>query len=208
MSEQIHDQVSAFLDDELSNEECAFLVRRFERDPEARTKLVRYSLIGSVLREELLQPQPDMLRRRIRDSLAGTVPASRTASASPPARRAAGSDARWANPAVGLGVAATVAVAALFTIREMNGTDGGGDSAVRAAASTVPSYVVPGDAQDARVVAPVPIRLTNYLLHHGEYARLSRTSVHSNVVGASDLPFVTEAVVVDDAPAPGERDTQ
>src|SRR5690606_28907488 len=63
MSEQIHDQVSAFLDDELSAEECAFLVRRIERDPEARDKLVRYSLIGSALREELLPPVPYILRR-------------------------------------------------------------------------------------------------------------------------------------------------
>ena len=36
------------------------------------------------------------------------------------------------------------------------------------------------------MIAP-QIRLTNYLVHHGEYAsRLSRTSVHSNVVGASE----------------------
>jgi hypothetical protein len=47
-------------------------------------------------------------------------------------------------------------------------------------------YVVPQEISDAPVVAP-QIRLTNYLVHHGEYAsRLSRTSVHSNVVGASE----------------------
>ena len=48
------------------------------------------------------------------------------------------------------------------------------------------SYVVPQDLVQLRPVA-VPIRLTNYLVHHGEYAsRLSRTSVHSNVVGAAE----------------------
>jgi hypothetical protein len=48
-----------------------------------------------------------------------------------------------------------------------------------------PSYVVPPEVAEGRVVTP-PIRLTNYLMHHGEYAsRLSRTSVHSNVVSAA-----------------------
>ena len=54
------------------------------------------------------------------------------------------------------------------------------------AAAPAPSYVVPRDVSDIPVVAP-QIRLTNYLMHHGEFAsRLSRTSVHSNVVGASE----------------------
>ncbi|MGB7216792.1 MAG: sigma-E factor negative regulatory protein [Gammaproteobacteria bacterium] len=205
MSEQVHEQVSAFLDDELSPEECAFLVRRLERDPDSRGKLVRYSLIGSVLRDELLLPEPDLLRRRIQCALDGTpLPAKSVAAASP-----AAAHARWANPAVGLGLAASVAVAALFSIRAINGSDDA-DAPARATASTVPSYVVPGDNGDSletRVLSPVPMRLTNYLLHHGEYARLSRTSVHSNVVGA-ELPFVPDAVVVDDAPVQYEREVR
>ena len=84
MSEQIHDHVSAFIDDELSAEECAFLVRRFERDPEAREKLVRYSLIGSALREELPHPEPDILRRRVQAAVNGTSPAIEPAIAAPP----------------------------------------------------------------------------------------------------------------------------
>src|SRR5690606_13455205 len=111
MSEQIHDQVSAFIDDELSAEECAFLVRRFERDPDSRSKLVHYSLIGSALRGELLQPDPDMLRRRIHDAVNGASSAVKPVVASAPPPRAV-ANARWASPAVGLGLAASVAVAA------------------------------------------------------------------------------------------------
>ena len=49
-----------------------------------------------------------------------------------------------------------------------------------------PSYVVPQDVAETRPVRP-PILLTNYMMHHGEYAsRLSRTSVHTNVVGAPE----------------------
>lgn len=198
MSEQIHDHVSAFIDDELSAEECAFLVRRFERDPEAREKLVRYSLIGSALREELPHPEPDILRRRVQAAVNGTSPAIEPAIAAPPPVRSA-AHSRWTNPAIGLGVAASVAVAALITIRALNGVEAESAQSGVATAS-VPTYVVPADSQDPRVVVPaqVPIRLTNYLLHHGEYARLSRTSVHSSVVGASDLPFVTEVAGVGD----------
>jgi len=191
MSEQIHDQVSAFLDDELSGEECAFLVRRLERDPEARNKFIRYSLIGSTLRSELLQPDPGLLSRRIGEALDGAPAPARA-----PAAAAAGATSpqpKWINPAFGVGIAATVAIAALFTVRTLN--DFNGDSAVatagplQAESIEVPTYVVPAEALQSGVVAAPPVRLTNYLMHHGEYAsRLSRTSVHSNVVGTADVP--------------------
>lgn len=194
------------MDDELSGEECAFLVRRLERDPDARNKLIRYNLIGSTLRGELVQPDPDMLHRRVHDALTGVTPQAR------PAAVAGAPDWRqrkWVNPAFGVGVAATVAMAALFTVRAWN--DGGIDAneatfsqPLRANASAdVPSYVVPREPQDNRVTAPPQIRLTNYLMHHGEYAsRLSRTSVHSNVVGALVVPAAADPAVTDAAAAP------
>ena len=70
----VHDQISAFLDDELSDEETAFLVRRFERDAEARNQLRRYTAIGCALRGELTTADPDVLRRRITSALHGAVP--------------------------------------------------------------------------------------------------------------------------------------
>jgi sigma-E factor negative regulatory protein RseA len=189
MSEQIHDQVSAFVDDELSSEECAFLVRRLERDPEARNKFIRYSVIGSALRSELLQVDPRMLSRRVQEALDGApAPVKVAAAGSAPAPQP-----KWVNPAFGVGIAATVAIAALFTVRAINDLNGdpatGAAEALRADAIEVPSYVVPRETQDNRIVAAPPVRLTNYLMYHGEYAsHLSRTSVHSNVVGAPDAP--------------------
>jgi hypothetical protein len=50
--------------------------------------------------------------------------------------------------------------------------------------------------QDATPTGPVtsPIRLTNYLIHHSEYASgLGRASVSSNVVGASVEPMPAQA---------------
>jgi hypothetical protein len=68
------------------------------------------------------------------------------------------------------------------------------------APAPAPTYVVPQELSDSPVVPP-QIRLTNYLMHHGEYAsRLSRTSVHSNVVGSSKP--IPEAIVQPDAVVP------
>jgi sigma-E factor negative regulatory protein RseA len=193
MTDQINDQISAFIDDELPDEEGAFLCRRFERDSDARSVAVRYSMIGSALRGELLGPDPGILRRRIAMALTGApLPATRA----PVARW----HARYARPLIGMGIAAAVAIAAIGGLRFLNDarTAAGGAGPALAASPlqtrevvTAPaSYVVPHEVSDAPVVAP-QIRLTNYLVHHGEYAsRLSRTSVHSNVVGAVEGPLL------------------
>jgi negative regulator of sigma E activity len=198
MTEEINDQVSAFIDDELSEQECAFLVRRFDHDPAVRSKALRYTVIGSALRSELLQPDPAILRRRIAgaiDGAPGAVPV-----------RVAGSRwaaARFARPMLGVGIAASVALGAIFGLRTLNdarlGTGAGIDPEQTTAdtrAEPAPSYVVPQDVSESRVVTP-PYRLTNYLVRHGEYASgLSRTSVHSNVVGAAEQA-VRESTVLE-----------
>src|SRR5260370_18206020 len=50
MSEQIREQVSAFLDGELPNSESELLLKRLTRDPELRESFGRYALIGESLR--------------------------------------------------------------------------------------------------------------------------------------------------------------
>jgi len=209
MTDQINDQISAFIDDELPDQESAFLLRRFERDPDARSQAVRYTMIGAALRNELLGPDPAILRRRISVALTG-APLAATRPA-----------VRWQprsyfRPVVGFGIAASVAVAAIVGLRMINdarivpSTAGSPLTAsqalqARQAAEAPASYVVPRDVSDAPAIAP-QIRLTNYLVHHGEYAsRLSRTSVHSNVVGASEpLPeaFVRPVESLQPAPTP------
>ena len=97
-------------------------------------------------------------------------------------------------PAIGVGIAATVAVAAIVGLRAVNvarvGAPGGAATLTAPlqtrAAEPAPSYVVP-QVSDAPVVAPA-VRLTNYVMHHSEYASsLGRLPVRSNVVGAAEL---------------------
>jgi negative regulator of sigma E activity len=193
MTDQINDQISAFIDNELSADESALLVRRFERDSEARARALRYTLIGASLRGELLEPHPSVLRQRVAAALSGS------AAPSVPRARERFAD-RYARPLLGVGIAATVAVVAIGTLRSLNETSfaPGGVAPLAATpareAATAPSYVVPRDTDEARTTAP--IRLTNYLMHHGEFASgLTRTSVNSNLVGAGQQPVVSEAAV-------------
>src|SRR5258708_14243046 len=50
MSEQIREQVSAFLDGELPNSETELLLKRLTRDGELRESFGRYALIGEAVR--------------------------------------------------------------------------------------------------------------------------------------------------------------
>ena len=187
MSEQIQDQISAFTDDELSAEECAFLVRRLERDPKTRDRVLRYSIIGAALRGELPNPDPDVLRRRVRAELDG-IRALEQVRESPEDR------SRYFRPAVGLGIAASVAVAALAVLNTVNSPLDASDPVPQVAGVSSgfglqdpPSYIVPSEAAGFLSVgdplSPPPIRLTNYLITHGQYAPgIRRTSIHTHVI--------------------------
>jgi hypothetical protein len=157
---------------------------------------MRYTLIGASLRGELLEPHPSVLRQRLAAALSGT-----SAPSVPKVRD------RWtqrlARPLLGVGIAASVAVAAIGMLRSMNEasfapgatTPVAGVPAQARDALAAPLYVVPQEVEAGRLVTP-PIRLTNYLMHHGEYASgLTRTSVNSNVVGAAMEPAVSDVAV-------------
>lgn len=193
MNDQLQEQTSLFVDDELSAEECEFFVRRLQRDPDARGRLLRYQLIGAALRGEVTTPDPELLRRRLHAAMDGVNRAQGARERQP------ASYARFFKPAVGLAIAVSVVVAVLLVLRTSS-LDGANEAAISAIASLEPSsdgrrgetasYVVPPDTDVRRMVSP-PVRLTNYMMQHGEYAsRLSRTSVHSNVVttGQPDVP--------------------
>ena len=187
MSEQIQDQISAFTDDELTAQECAFLVRRLERDPKSRDRVLRYSIIGAAMRGELPNPAPDALLGRVRAELDG-VDSVESAPETPPGRT------RLFRPAIGFGIAAGVAVAALALLNVMNNSAGISDPVPQVAGTQTglgpegdPSYIVPSEAAGPLTVgnalSPPPIRLTNYLITHGQYAPgIRRTSIHTHVI--------------------------
>jgi hypothetical protein len=201
MTDQINDQISAFIDNELPDDESALLVRRFERDSEARARAMRYTLIGSALRGELLEPHPSILRQRLAAALSGTTPGV--------VRGKPREALRFGAPLLRIGIAAAVAVVAIGTLRYMS------DVAVPESTGVPPPvgsgiladdglYVVPATTDQART--GVPITLTTYLMHHSEYAsQLARTSVSSNVVGAATELVEPDLTPVLSKPTPGEQ---
>jgi len=165
MTEEIREQLSALIDDELSDLERPLLLGRLQRDPELRECLGRYQLIGEVLRGA---------GKTSTLSVAGRVQQAvdREAAIAPrrarPARLAA---VRW-KALGGIGVAASVAVLAILGITNLR--DSGSDSVpVLASGGTAPQLAAGGAApggQWDRIETPIDQRLSGYLVNHSEYA--------------------------------------
>jgi sigma-E factor negative regulatory protein RseA len=177
MSEQIREQVSAFLDGELPGSETELLLKRLTRDPELRHSFGRYALIGEALRgTDRVSPSRDFSSKVNRaidgESATPLAPAIRT------------SQARWWKPIAFTSVAAGVAAVALVTwqqravapgVRGLTAatalTAGAPAAAVRTAQSTEPlSYtVVPAVNAETPPVVPAA-RFTSYVFAHSKYS--------------------------------------
>ena len=115
MNEAIKMQLSAFVDGELPENESELLLRRLSQDAELRQQVSEYLVIGRVMRGEPRIHGIDTLRDRISAALDdGDYPADAD-DAVPPS-------GRIARPIAGIAVAATVAVVALFGVRQITDT--------------------------------------------------------------------------------------
>jgi sigma-E factor negative regulatory protein RseA len=175
MSEQIREQVSAFLDGELPNSETELLLKRLTRDGELRESFGRYALIGEALRGS----SSDIVTRGFasRVNLAIDGEPAQVAGHAHKSR-----SAQWWRPIAGVGVAAGVAAIAIvalqqraispslrtttpITAQNIAATQGPGPGAVREALS----YTVPASSP-AAPAAMAPARLTNYVFAHSKYS--------------------------------------
>ena len=180
MSEQIREQVSAFLDGELPDSETELLLKRLTRDGELRESFGRYALIGEAIRGASHGYLTKGFSGRVNLAIDGEpVPANGQI----PQIRAP----RWWRPFAGAAVAAGVAAVAVVAFHQR------ADEPVRAAApvqrtattltattllaqtsaAQTPreaiSYTVPA-APPAAPAALGPARLTNYVLAHSRYS--------------------------------------
>lgn len=196
----IEEQLSAFLDGELPDEEVALLVRRLDREESYRDTLASYAAVGSVLRGEAGQLAALNVREAVRAGIAAAG-AEGPGSGEPAQSAAAQPIAEAPNTRRSLlpyAAAAGVAVAALAALLvTLGGPDGpatvsgtGGDVRLQAAAQ--PGLAAPEAATVVRTVTAstgvsaeeaVRIaaaerrvrlnreRMTSYLIAHGEHAR-------------------------------------
>jgi sigma-E factor negative regulatory protein RseA len=177
MSEQIREQVSAFLDGELPDSETELLLKRLTRDGELRESFGRYALIGESIRgtsrglltrgfagrvNMAIDGEPIVAVGQVRES------------------RAPG----WWRPFAGAAVAAGVAAVAVVALqqRAVAPTLRAGPAAAPMTAQNTTatpalpqtpreaiSYTVPATSPAAPVGMP-PARLTNYVLAHSRYS--------------------------------------
>jgi sigma-E factor negative regulatory protein RseA len=169
MSEQIREQVSAFLDGELPSSETELLLKRLTRDPELRQSFGRYALIGETLRGVGGASLSLSFAARVNRTIDGepAAPALPAARARP---------LRWSKRIAGAAVAAGVTAVAVVAWQQ-RAVAPGVSAAPRLVAqnvrlATVPkeplSYTVPTPTAAPAMMAPA--RLTNYVFAHSKYS--------------------------------------
>jgi sigma-E factor negative regulatory protein RseA len=162
MSDEIREQLSALIDDQLSDMERPLLLGRLQRDPELRECLGRYQLIGEVLRGAGKTATFSIAARvqRAVDREAASEPLAGQRNAY-----------RW-KPLASVGVAASVALLAIFGVTTLRDSDT--DSVPTLAAGDSESRVARVDAvsegQWNRIEPRIEERLSGYLVNHSEYA--------------------------------------
>jgi sigma-E factor negative regulatory protein RseA len=133
MSEQILEQVSAFLDGELPNAETELLLKRLTRDAELRESFGRYAMIGEALRGQGSHILAGGFASRVNLAIDGEP--SQVAAHAQQSRVS-----RWWRPLAGVTVAAGVAAVAIVALQQRAISPGlPGTSAVTAQSNAVTS---------------------------------------------------------------------
>jgi|SRR5271156_4661016 len=203
MSEQIREQVSAFLDGELPDTETELLLKRLTRDGELRESFGRYALIGEALRGAGSQILTRGFASRVNLAIDGEP-------AQAPAHAQVSGASRWWRPIAGVTVAAGVAAVAIVALQQ-RAISPHLSAASALTAQNVPaplqtaapnqpplqggagpreplSYTVPAASTDAPS-AIAPARLTNYVFAHSKYS-----------YGLGQRGLLTDMLIEDDEP--------
>jgi sigma-E factor negative regulatory protein RseA len=198
MSEQIREQVSAFLDGELPDSETELLLKRLTRDGELRESFGRYALIGEAVRGPSLSLMTKGFAGRVNFAIDGEpIPANGQV----PQTRAP----RWWRPFAGAAVAAGVAAVAVVALQQravaptlrapaQSAVLAQSGVAVQASREAI-SYTVPATSPAAPAAMP-PARLTNYVFAHSKYSSgLAQRGVLADLLIEADeqQPTVNEA---------------
>ena len=146
-------QISAFVDGELPDAEADLLLRRMSQDAELRHKAAEYLEIGRALRGESNVKGIDRLLERVAAEIDDKPLADDVAEPESAPTRAM-------RPLIGVAVAASVAMIAIFGLQITPGIDDevAGDAAVVAESVEDSAYTVPDQIDD---------QLRQYYLSHG-----------------------------------------
>lgn len=172
----ISEQLSAWLDDELPRVEQELLVARLAQSPDSQARLARYSLISSCLRGGPAGVAGNSSNEGAALQLTARVQAALGAASNetqPPA------EVRTTR-ALPYSIAAALALVAVLVAVVQGPLMRPGDARVQAPAQTAVA------AQAAlRQASLSSQRMTNYLVHHGEYSGLlSARATESHIINS------------------------
>ena len=138
MNEAIREQLSAYVDGELPDNEAELLIRRMSQDAELRKEVANYLAIGRVIRDEMGIAAADKLHSRVAAELGEHYDDEAD-------KTEVSVAARSLKPLAGAAIAASVALVAIFMLQT---TDGVEEQPLESpvAATTVPSTT----SQDAQ----------------------------------------------------------
>jgi negative regulator of sigma E activity len=195
MTEPVNEQLSTCLDGELPAAELDLLLKRLERNPELREALSRYTVIGEALRHS----KPVIASRSFADKVMAAVEQEPAAARRAP--RVSPVTLRRLRPVAGIGIAATVAAIAVFSVQRAGVAPDTVATNAPAVASAVVAqstdYVVPTSTSSPAFVPAT--RLTNYVVAHSEYSSpLARRSVLTGVLAEDDGEADGATTVVND----------
>ena len=196
MNIESKEHLSSFMDGEFSEETGRFLVRRLGADENLRQTWARYHLIRDCLRNQDGQFARKDLTQGVQLALSGEAQLSVG-----PGRTAA-----WLKPVIGVALAASVALFAVFTVSRgtppnMKAVDNGVAQATKTESFTSPNILAVGpQSQPVNLsgrTAPDSQRMNTYLLRHyqvsGESGGRGFVSFVPIVVAPSQARFVLVA---------------
>ena len=132
MNEAIKEQLSAYVDGELPENEAELLIRRMSQDAELRQEVANYLAIGRVMRDEIGIAAADRLHERV---AAGLGEAHDEAAPTDEAVAAT----RSLKPLAGVAIAASVALLAVFALQSTGVDEATGEGVATTANSAVPT---------------------------------------------------------------------
>ncbi len=147
-------QISAFVDGELPDAEADLLLRRMSQDAELRKKAAEYLEIGRAMRGEASVRGIDRLQERIAASIDDRPLADEEVTSEVPAGRSM-------RPLIGVAVAASVALIAVFGLQTTPGVD------VTNEVTTDTAVAESTEASGYTVPEPVDDQLRQFYLSHG-----------------------------------------
>lgn len=191
MNDAIRMQISAFVDGELPDAEADLLLRRMSQDEELRKKAAEYLELGRAMRGEFSIPGIERMQERVAAAI-DDKPLDNES------RAEETTSGRAIRPLVGIAVAASVALVAIFGLQVTPGVDGPGEVASEDVLADVvedPGYTVP-QAIDEQL-------RQLYLSHGASSSEFGANGMNARLV---TLRFSEEALAEDDGEEPAEEE--